>query len=181
MKLLFRLALLLLLVPVSAGAHIDPPSPIGADDIYGTWEAVFVQRWDIRVFRMELRQEGGSRLAFALRGGVGFVGILTSANVRNGELRLAFQDSDIGPINVVGKGWRFDDDLPQQLNECQRRTRTGVMMVELIMSPQDPHPTVWKLTFERYAEYSITEELRELARTASEAIESGISTPGGKE
>jgi len=175
MKSMVLIAALSLLIPLSAWAHSDPLPPLTGEDVFGTWEAVETKSGKLRIYRMEIRREGTSRLGLALYGGVGYVSNLMDVAVQRGTVSITFRSDVLGEIRIRGRAWKVNDGFVDDSTDCGKRLLTGLMEVKLGWGVDDTHPS--KLTFVRYAGSSLTEELSSIGATAAEVIQTGTSTP----
>ena len=172
MKLFFRLLLVSFgaLSCLSAYATKDRCPVINTSTIVGTWEAVFTED-TIRVFRLEILENGQGLLSQGLGHGRSAVSKLESVSISKGKIQLSLKNGNAGfkyiesGKEIITKG---EDLLSGVGYACN--SESGVLELVLQMEPNLPSPKKWKLRFIKFpANETLTQALSEMANVAKAA------------
>ena len=172
MKLLFPFLLVFFGVFSSLCAYAtkDRCPVINSSTIVGTWEAVFTED-TVRVFRLEISEDGQGSLAQALGYGRSTVSKLESISISKGKIQLYLRNGSAG-FKYIENGkeviTRGEELLSGVGYACD--SESGGLELVLQMEPNLPSPKKWKLRFIKYpADETLTHVLSEMSNIAKTA------------
>lgn len=164
---------------ISAPAYKYSPPPLSSKSITGTWEGLSSDF--NRYFRMQIDIGGPSYLVIAsgMSGDLTtFVSCLQSLEVLQGKATILFKDqlkpityivdemlyTTTGLIKVIASGEAGEPGGPLE--------ETGYMDAEVILEPDSPNPTIYKLKFIK-GKPSLAEWVNEASQAAIKSLEVG--------
>lgn len=172
-RTLFLLMLFVcLLLPSLATASVEPCPLVTDRTINGVWEAIYTDD-TIRVFRLELREDGISVLAQGLAHDRTFVSVLEERSIIDGKLNLLFRNSgESRDILVRGEPYKTTGKelLTGEGRVCAQKARnSGVLDTTLIMEPDSPSPKKWKLRFIQVEGQTLSDLIHQMSDSAEKA------------
>lgn len=155
-----RLALFVILLPLSMFATESLHPAVTSNTIYGVWQAVSER--SVRVFQLELNDSGNSYLSWAVPHGHAAAYRLTQMSISEGAFAFTFHSVDtnggVDTIQVEGTGVAGGDGGLEE----------GELTTRLIMNPEETPQNIWEL---RFVKGWTIKDLFALSQDAARAIE----------